>query len=242
MAARSIDEAVRYFEAVFGVKDLDPDLLGLALTHRSYAYEHGGIPTNERLEFLGDTVLSVSISTLLYRNYPHLPEGQLAPMRASVVSMKALADVALRLGGDGIGPFLLLGKGEENDGGREKASILADATEALLGAVYLQYGHTVAERVVRQFFGPLIRDAAGQGAALDWKTSLQELTADHGMGVPRYWVTETGPDHAKEFTAWAEVAGEEFAEGTGSSKKDAEHRAAEKAWRALAGRLGVEDS
>nr|WP_245598075.1 ribonuclease III [Haloglycomyces albus] len=232
---------MRHFEAVFGVRDLDSDLLQLALTHRSYAYENGGIPTNERLEFLGDTVLAVSISALLYRNYPQLPEGQLAPMRASVVSMKGLAEVAARLGDGGVGPFVLLGKGEERDGGREKASILADATEALLGALYLQYGPLEADRVVRQFFAPMIREAAGQGAALDWKTSLQEFTADNGLGVPRYWVTETGPDHAKEFTAWAVVAGEEFPEGIGSSKKDAEHQAAQFAWEILAKRLGVTD-
>ncbi|RRS00294.1 ribonuclease III [Glycomyces terrestris] len=233
------DKAVQHFEAVFGVSDIDPELLRLALTHRSYAYEHGGLPTNERLEFLGDSVLSLVVTTALYRNHPELPEGQLARLRASVVNMKALAGVARRMGEGGIGPHLLLGKGEETSGGRGKNSILADAVEALLGAVYLQYGVEVAKRVVHHFFDPLMEAAAGQGAALDWKTSLQELTADSGLGVPEYRITESGPDHAKEFTAWAVVAGEEFGEGTGGSKKDAEQIAAKLAWQVLSERLGV---
>src|SRR5437667_160599 len=111
-----------------------------ALTHRSYAYENGGLPTNERLEFLGDAVLGVIITTALYNNHPDLPEGQLAKLRASVVNMRALADVARRLGPFGLGPYLLLGKGEEATGGRDKASILADTLEALLGAIYLEHG------------------------------------------------------------------------------------------------------
>lgn len=234
------DKAVEHFEAVFGVRDFDPELLRLALTHRSYAYEHGGIPTNERLEFLGDSVLSLVVTTALYRDHPDLPEGQLARLRASVVNMKALAKVARRMGDGGIGPHLLLGKGEESSGGRNKNSILADAVEALLGAVYLQFGVETAKQVVHRFFDPLMERAAGQGAALDWKTSLQELTADSGLGVPEYRISESGPDHAKEFTAWAVVAGEEFGEGTGGSKKDAEQIAAELAWRVLSDRLGVE--
>ncbi|WP_030157736.1 ribonuclease III [Glycomyces sp. NRRL B-16210] len=233
------DKAVLHFEAVFGVRDFDPELLRLALTHRSYAYEHGGLPTNERLEFLGDSVLSLVVTTALYQEHPDLPEGQLARLRASVVNMKALAGVARRMGADGIGPHLLLGKGEESSGGRGKNSILADAVEALLGAVYLQYGVEIAKRVVHQFFDPLMEAAAGQGAALDWKTSLQELTADAGLGVPEYRISESGPDHAKEFTAWAVVAGEEFGEGTGGSKKDAEQIAAKLAWQVLSERLGV---
>jgi ribonuclease-3 len=233
------DKAVQHFEAVFGVRAIDPELLRLALTHRSYAYEHGGLPTNERLEFLGDSVLSLVITTALYQDHPDLPEGQLARLRASVVNMKALAGVARRMGAGGIGPHLLLGKGEESSGGRGKNSILADAVEALLGAVYLQYGIETAKRVVHDFFDPLMEAAAGQGAALDWKTSLQELTADSGLGVPEYRITESGPDHAKQFTAWAVVAGEEFGEGSGGSKKDAEQIAAKLAWKVLSERLGV---
>lgn len=233
------DKAVQHFEAVFGVRAIDPELLRLALTHRSYAYENGGLPTNERLEFLGDSVLSLVITTALYQEHPDLPEGQLARLRASVVNMKALAGVARRMGADGVGPYLLLGKGEESSGGRGKNSILADAVEALLGAVYLQYGIETAKRVVHSFFDPLMEAAAGQGAALDWKTSLQELTADSGLGVPEYRIAESGPDHAKQFTAWAVVAGEEFGEGSGGSKKDAEQIAAKQAWQILSERLGV---
>ena len=138
-----------------------------------------------------------------------------------------------RLGPYGLGPYLLLGKGEETTGGRDKASILADTLEALLGAIYLEHGLDVAGRVIRKLFDPLMEEAAGRGAALDWKTSLQELTASLGLGVPEYKVEEAGPDHAKVFTAWAVVAGERYGGSEGRSKKEAEQRAAEAAWRQL---------
>lgn len=215
----------------------DTDLLTLALTHRSYAYEHGGLPTNERLEFLGDAVLSLVVTTALYQRYPDLPEGQLAKLRASVVNMRALASVARGLGPYGVGPYLYLGKGEESTGGRDKTSILADVVEALLGAIYLQHGIDVATTVVHKLFDPLIADASRRGAGLDWKTSLQELTADNDLGVPEYRITEDGPDHAKTFTARAVVAGESFGSGQGRSKKEAEQIAAESAWRQLTSRF-----
>jgi ribonuclease-3 len=244
-------------EAALGV-GIEPALLERSLTHRSYAYENGGLPTNERLEFLGDAVLGLVVTTALYRNHPDLPEGQLAKLRASVVNMRALADVARNLGrkpgsadgtdaavagtsgadaapvtSGGLGPHLRLGKGEEATGGRDKASILADTLEALLGAVYLDHGLDVAARVVHRLFDPVMADAAERGAGLDWKTSLQELTAEAGLGVPEYRVTEEGPDHAKTFTATAVVAGEDLGLGEGRSKKEAEQRAAEQAWRLL---------
>src|ERR671913_691604 len=131
-------------EEAFGVP-IEPDLLERALTHRSYAYENGGLPTNERLEFLGDSVLGVVITSALFHNHPDLPEGQLAKLRASVVNMRALADVARRLGPTGLGTYVRLGRGEEVTGGRDKASILADTLEALLGAVYVQHGLDVAD-------------------------------------------------------------------------------------------------
>jgi ribonuclease-3 len=212
---------------------VQPDLLELALTHRSYAYEHGGLPTNERLEFLGDSVLGLVITTALFSAYPKLPEGQLAKLRASVVNRLALAEVARRLGPRGLGPYLRLGKGEETTGGRDKDSILADTTEALLGAVYLDHGLETAAAVIHRLFDPLMAEAASLGAGLDWKTSLQELTASSALGVPEYRVEEEGPDHAKTFTAWAVVAAERFGSGTGRSKKEAEQRAAELAWREL---------
>src|SRR3954451_12304428 len=222
-------------EEAFGIP-FEPSLLERALTHRSYAYENGGLPTNERLEFLGDSVLGVVITSALFHNHPDLPEGQLAKLRASVVNMHALAEVARTLGPQGLGPHLLLGKGEETTGGRDKASILADTLEALLGAIYLQYGLDTATKVIHKLFDPLMADAAGRGAALDWKTSLQELTAGLGLGVPEYKIEEAGPDHAKTFTAWAVVAGERYGGSDGRSKKEAEQRAAEAAWRELSAR------
>ncbi|MBO0870220.1 MAG: ribonuclease III [Micromonosporaceae bacterium] len=224
--------APRLLAEAFGVAIM-PDLLERALTHRSYAYENGGLPTNERLEFLGDSVLGVVITTALYHNHPDLPEGQLAKLRASVVNMRALADVARSLGPYGLGPYLLLGRGEETTGGRDKASILADTLEALLGAIYLEHGLDVAAQVIHKLFDPLMAEAAGRGAALDWKTSLQELTASLGLGVPEYKVDEAGPDHAKVFTAWAVVAGRRYGGVDGRSKKEAEQRAAAAAWREL---------
>src|SRR5262245_41226979 len=226
-------------EEAFGVP-FEPALLERALTHRSYAYENGGLPTNERLEFLGDSVLGVVITTALFHNHPDLPEGQLAKLRASVVNMRALADVARGLGPFGLGPYLLLGKGEEATGGRDKASILADTLEALLGAIYLQHGLHTATDVIHRLFDPLMAEAAGRGAALDWKTSLQELTAGRGLGVPEYRIDEAGPDHSKTFTAWAVVAGRRYGGAEGRSKKEAEQRAAEAAWRELSAYLEAE--
>ncbi|MEU4568439.1 ribonuclease III [Micromonospora sp. NPDC023956] len=223
---------VGHLEAAFGVS-LDPELLERALTHRSFAYENGGLPTNERLEFLGDSVLGVVITTALFRNHPDLPEGQLAKLRASVVNMRALAEVARGLGPEGLGQYLLLGKGEEATGGRNKASILADTLEALLGAIYLQYGLDIAAEVIHRLFDPLMAESAGRGAALDWKTSLQELTAALGLGVPEYRIEGAGPDHLKTFTAWVVVAGNRYGGAEGRSKKEAEQRAAESAWRTL---------
>jgi ribonuclease-3 len=228
---------ITHLEAAFGVA-LDPELLERALTHRSFAYENGGLPTNERLEFLGDSVLGVVITTALFHNHPDLPEGQLAKLRASVVNMRALADVARRLGPAGLGPYLLLGKGEESTGGRDKASILADTLEALLGAIYLQYGLDTVAIVIHRLFDPLMAESAGRGAALDWKTSLQELTAALGLGVPEYRIDEAGPDHAKTFTAWVVVAGRKYGGADGRSKKEAEQRAAEAAWRTLSDQDG----
>lgn len=224
--------SITHLEAAIGVS-LEAELLERALTHRSYAYENGGLPTNERLEFLGDAVLGVVITTALFRNHPDLPEGQLAKLRASVVNMRALAEVARHLGPFGLGPYLLLGKGEETTGGRDKASILADTLEALLGAIYLQHGLDQASETIHKLFDGLMADSAGRGAALDWKTSLQELTALLGLGVPEYRITEDGPDHAKVFTAWVVVAGQRYGGADGHSKKEAEQRAAEAAWRRL---------
>ena len=237
------DESGPSLGDVLGVA-LDPALVELALTHRSYAYENGGLPTNERLEFLGDAVLGVVVTERLYREHPDLPEGQLAKLRASVVNMHALAGVARDLG---LGDRLYLGRGEELTGGRDKPSILGDAVEAVLGAVHLEHGIDTSRAVVERLFGELLRTAPQLGAGLDWKTSLQELTAASDLGVPEYRMEEEGPDHLKEFTATVVVAGTERGSGVGRTKKEAEQKAAEAAYKYLSGdadpkRSGVEPS
>ncbi|MEY3696823.1 MAG: hypothetical protein RJA41_473, partial [Actinomycetota bacterium] len=172
------------------------DLLTLAMTHRSYSYENGNIPTNERLEFLGDSVLGLIVTDTLYKLHPDVQEGQLAKLRAAVVNARALAEVAQTVG---LGDFLLLGRGEETTNGRSKPSILADTCEAVIGAVYLSGGFEWASALVHQWLDPLIEVAATLGAGLDWKTSLQELTSEKELGAPLYVIEESGPDHAKQF-------------------------------------------
>ncbi len=208
---------------------LSADGMQLAVTHRSFAYENGGLPTNERLEFLGDAVLGLVVTESLYRRYPEVAEGQLAKMRAAIVNARALADVARSLD---LGRHLRLGRGEEITGGRDKSSILADTLEAVIGAVYLEHGLTTAEDVVHRLFDPLVERASTLGAGLDWKTSLQELTAALDLGAPDYEVEESGPDHAKAFRASALIGAEVWGEGEGRSKKEAEQHAAEAAYRA----------
>ncbi|MGB3301709.1 ribonuclease III [Gordonia sp. (in: high G+C Gram-positive bacteria)] len=217
---------------VLGVTISD-ELLTLALTHRSYAYENGGLPTNERLEFLGDAVLGVVVTERLYLGFPDRPEGELAKIRASVVNMNALADVARDLGEGGLGAHLYLGRGEELTGGRDKASILADGLESLFGAIFLDHGIEVAQQVILNLFEPIIERSGSLGAGLDWKTSLQELSAERSLGQPQYLISSTGPDHNKEFTATAVVGGDELGDGVGRTKKEAEQHAAELAWKTL---------
>lgn len=209
---------------------LDPALLERALTHRSYAYEHGGLPTNERLEFLGDSVLGLVVTDSLYRTFPDLPEGQLAKLRAAVVNARTLAAIGRDLG---IGPALRLGRGEETTGGRDKSSILADTVEALIGAVYVEHGIDVANTIVHRLVDVHVEASASLGAGLDWKTSLQELTATLGLGVPEYLVTEDGPDHAKTFEARVRLSDGVRGYGQGRSKKAAEQAAAATAYEEL---------
>ena len=217
--------------------DLPDELLTLALTHRSYAYEHGGLPTNERLEFLGDAVLGLTVTDELFHRHPERPESDLAKMRAGVVNTQALAEVARSLTDDGLGAHLLLGRGERKSGGTNKSSILADSLESLLGAIYLHHGIETAQKVILRLFSELL-DAGG---LLDWKTSLQELTAARGLGPPSYVVTSTGPDHDKEFTAVVVVMDTEYGSGVGRTKKEAEQKAASTAWNVLdsAGKTSV---
>lgn len=205
-------------------------LLGLALIHRSFAYENGGIAHNERLEFLGDSILGQAVTVMLYNENPDLDEGDLAKRRASLVSSVALAEVARQIG---LGRFLRLGKGEEQTGGREKSSILADTVEAVIGAVYLNSGGDVATDLVLRLIRPLMDDPARFGVAMDPKTSLQELSVSLGLGVPRYEVVDSGPDHSKRFRAAVTLDDKEIAWGEGTSKKHAEMAAALDAWTAL---------
>ena len=225
--------------AALGDPILDPELLERALTHRSFAYENGNLPTNERLEFLGDSVLGVVVTETLYRSHPELTEGRLAKLRAAVVNARALAVVGRQIG---LGDHVKLGRGEEATGGRSKASILSDTVEAVIGAIHLSGGGiTASAEVVHRLFDPLIEAATAMGAGLDWKTSLQELTAEHALGVPEYVIEDEGPDHLKTFTAQVRVGDKLYGNGVGRSKKEAEQAAAETAYGEIAGDLGVED-
>jgi ribonuclease III len=210
-----------------------------ALTHRSFAYENGGLPTNERLEFLGDSVLGLVVTDTLFTGHPSLPEGHLAKLRAAVVQMGALAEVARELR---LGAYVRLGRGEEGTGGRDKPSILADTLEAVIGATYIDCGLEAASALVHRLFDPVIERSALLGAGLDWKTSLQELTALRGLGVPEYVVKDSGPDHQKLFRAVVRVGSRELGSGQGRSKKAAEQLAAEAAWRAISAEAEAENT
>ncbi|MFL6024996.1 MAG: ribonuclease III [Marmoricola sp.] len=233
-APGSVPGAYQDLRASLGDPVLSPELLELALTHRSYAYENGGLPTNERLEFLGDSVLGVVITETLYRAHPDLSEGRLAKLRAAVVNARALAEVARTVG---LGPYIHLGKGEESTGGHDKASILADTVEAVIGATFLSGGHDSAADLIHLLFDPLLEAAAALGAGLDWKTSLQEFCAVHDLGVPAYLIEDEGPDHMKTFTAKVRVADRLHGHGVGRSKKEAEQQAAESAYSTLVAEL-----
>ncbi len=209
---------------------IDPEFLVLSLTHRSFAYEAGGLPTNERLEFLGDSVLGVVVTDKLYRDHPDLPEGDLAKMRAACVSQRALAQIAREIR---LGECILLGKGETATGGSDKDSILCDAFEAVLGAVYMSHGIEASRDLVLRLVGPALERAASTGAGLDWKTSLQEASAERGLGVPVYEVAGEGPDHSRMFVATVVLSGEPRGSGKGSAKKYAEQAAAEEAYLSL---------
>ena len=211
----------------------DVGLLERALTHRSWAFEHGGVQPNERLEFLGDAVLGLVVTDEIFHAHPDEQEGRLAKVRSAAVKTGSLADVARDLG---LGRFVKLGRGEAASGGADKDSILADTLEAVIGAVYLDQGFATSYDLVERLFGEVLADLAERGAALDYKTSLQELTAARYEVLPRYEVTDVGPDHAKTFTASVSVAGEVVGRGEGRNKKQAEQRAAREGYRALVGR------
>jgi len=210
--------------------EIDAQLLEIALTHRSYAYELGGLPTYERLEFLGDSVLGLIVTAELYQRYPDLPESRLSPLRSGIVNTVALADVARALG---LGSHIKIGKGEESSGGRDKSSILADSLEALFGALYLDKGFEVTKSIILPLISPVIGSAVEKGAGLDGKTALQELLAERNLGVPEYVVRDSGPDHDKDFVAEVLVYGKVVGRGEGKSKREAEQIAATMAFTTL---------
>ena len=208
-------------------------MLQLALTHRSFSYENGGTPTNERLEFLGDSVLGLLITEALFERYPDLDESKLSPLRSSVVNTKALATIARELA---LGQYLRIGKGEEATGGRDKNSLLADSLEALVGAIYIEHGYIATAKVVLRWCESALTAATAEGANLDSKTALQELASARGLNGPEYEITEFGPDHDKSFTALAILSGEKFSQGFGKSKREAEQIAAKLAYDAISAR------
>jgi ribonuclease III len=218
-------------EARLGYAWKDVGRLETALTHKSYLNENPGWrrADNERLEFLGDAVLGLAVGHLLMEAEPARSEGELSKRRASLVNEAGLAEVAGELG---LGEWLFLGRGEEQSGGRKKPSVLADACEALVAAVYLDGGFDAAFQVVRHLFGGRLSEAreAGQG---DFKTRLQERAARRKLTVRYAVVAETGPDHEKTFEVAASVGERELARASGRTKKEAEQRAAERALAAL---------
>jgi ribonuclease-3 len=230
---RPVDELLEHLTEVTG-EPVDEPLLTRALTHRSYSYENGGIPHNERLEFLGDSVLGIVVTSHLHETHEEMSEGDLAKLRSAVVNMRALAEVARTIG---LGEYVRLGRGEEVTGGRDKDSILGDTLEAVIGAVYLSApqprGLDAAGRLVHSLLGPVMRRSATLGAALDWKTSLQEAAAAAGATAVAYRISSTGPDHEKLFTAEVFVDDVSRGVGTGRTKKVAEQQAAQVAWTAI---------
>ncbi len=205
-------------------------MIDQALSHRSWCAEQGGVPSNERLEFLGDAVLGLVVADHTFRNHPELAEGILAKVRAAVVNTRVLAEIGGELD---VGPSLRLGRGEDLSGGREKESILADTIEAILGAVYLDGGFAEVQRIILDLLADRIEAAIAEPGEADHKSRLQEATVSLGRGVPRYEVTGRGPDHARRYRATVYVADQHLGSGEGRSKKDAEQEAARVACGAL---------
>jgi len=221
---------VEDLDAALGVEWKDPGLRHAALVHRSFAFEQGIDVTNERLEFLGDAVLGLVVTDLAYRRFPDLSEGDLAKLRAAIVNMVALAEVARELG---VGDEIMLGKGEELSGGRDKSSILADALEALFGGVYLDGGIDAARPIIERLFWPRMEAYVRGEGERDYKTILQERASQDLRELPDYRIQERGPDHEKEFTATVLLGGRVLGRGIGRSKKEAEQKAAREAYERL---------
>ena len=224
------DEALRRLEAALGHTFSQRAHLEAALIHRSFCAEHPDAHSNERMEFLGDALLGLSVTTFVFDTYPQLPEGELAKLRASVVNADVLAEVAVEVG---LGAALTLGKGEDVSGGRHKPSILADAMEAVIAAVYLDGGWEMADELVLHLFEERIREGAVGPGGRDFKTRLQEVAARRFDQLPRYHVRTEGPDHSKRFFATVTLRGAVYGAGDGRSKKQAEQAAAHAAWELL---------
>jgi ribonuclease-3 len=216
-------------ENLLGHRFSNPALLRLALTHRSVSSDDPARKDNERLEFLGDAVLQLVVTTLLYDAYPHLAEGQMAKVRAAVVSKGTLAEVARTLD---LGNHIELATSEDATGGREKESILADAVEAVIGAVYLDGGLDLVEKVVVALWAEKVAERARQPGVMDYKTRLQERVARDGWR-PVYRVEGSGPDHDRRFSAVVTLNGADYGSGEGRSKKQAEQAAAREALEVL---------
>jgi ribonuclease-3 len=235
-------ENLARLEARLNITFSDREMVLRSLSHRSWCAENGEPESNERLEFLGDSVLGLVVTHYVFEHFPSLPEGQLSEVRAGVVNARVLAEVALELD---LGSHLLLGKGEDAAGGRAKQSILADAFEAVVAAVYLDQGFAAARELVLACLQDRIAEAAAGPGGRDYKTRLQEITAAGSLGRPKYVVRDEGPDHAKHFFANVFVSDRLYGEGEGRSKKQAEQAAAWVAWRRLleeAGDQGENDA
>lgn len=206
------------------------DIFKLALTHRSFAYENGMLPHNERLEFLGDSILGLAVAQQLYYQYPNRPESDISKMRASMVSRYGLADVAREIE---LGQYILLGRGEQATNGADKDSILADTMEAIFGAILVDHGFETARDVVLRLFKYKIDHASAQGKYADWKTALQNRAAERKMPMPEYATTSTGPDHNRTFTSHVSVGERVYGTGVGPNKKNAEQQAAHQAFLVL---------
>jgi ribonuclease-3 len=214
-------------DRALGIRFRGAELREIALTHRSFAFEQDLEATNERLEFLGDSVLGLVVTDMAFEAFPEMSEGELAKLRAAIVNAQALADVARSLD---LGELVKLGKGEEQSGGRNKASILADALEAVFGAVYLDAGLEPTRHMIERLFRPLMEAYVRGEGDRDYKTILQELASRQLHAMPEYRLEDRGPDHEKEFTATVYLNGQSMGSGVGRSKKEAEQRAAREAF------------
>jgi ribonuclease III len=232
VSAVAADPALDALSQRLGYQFSDLTLLRQAMRHRSWCSEHPGHDSNERLEFLGDAVLGWVVADVVYRQHLDSHEGRLTDLRKSVVNASALAEIAASID---IGSCLMLGKGEAAAGGRAKPSILSDALEAAVAAVYLDGGPRAAHDLIERLLGDRLTSVTGLAPYTDFKTTLQELSARQFDTAPVYVVREEGPDHAKRFFATVLVSGDVVGEGHGTSKKQAEQRAARRAVHVLTG-------